>query len=55
MKPFFRFINIFYIILFFIFFSGIYRHDVPVAKYIELANQPQFDCVGQVWNDTVYW
>jgi hypothetical protein len=28
--------------------GGVYRHDVPVKKYRELAAQPQFDCVGEV-------
>lgn len=29
-------------------FAGIYRHDVPLEKYTALANQKEFDCVGQV-------
>jgi hypothetical protein len=29
--------------------SGIIRHDVSESKYQELANQKQFDCVGQVF------
>lgn len=29
--------------------AGIYRHDVPLKKYTDLANEPQFDCVGQVY------
>lgn len=28
--------------------AGIYRHDVPAELYKAYANQPQFDCVGQV-------
>lgn len=39
--------NIFFVIgLFFI--SGIGRDDVKPEKYLELAKQKQFDCVGQV-------
>jgi secreted trypsin-like serine protease len=30
------------------FFCGIYRHDVEKEKYLALARQPQFDCVGSV-------
>src|SRR5690606_14756158 len=26
--------------------GGIFRHDVSIQKYTELANQAQFDCVG---------
>jgi secreted trypsin-like serine protease len=29
--------------------SGIIRHDISESKYRELANQKQFDCVGQVF------
>lgn len=32
--------------LFTTFCSGIIRHDTDENKYYELANQPQFDCVG---------
>jgi secreted trypsin-like serine protease len=39
-------------ISFLTFFSGIIRDDVPEAAYRELANQPQFNCVGQVFTDT---
>lgn len=28
--------------------SGMYRHDRPIEKYLALATQPQFDCVGQI-------
>ena len=35
------------------FFSGIIRDDVKEEKYIKLAQQKQFDCVGQVFKDTV--
>jgi len=38
--------------IFFTFFSGIIRDDVDEAAYLELANEPQFDCVGQVFHDT---
>jgi secreted trypsin-like serine protease len=35
--------------------SGIIRHDISESKYLELANQKQFDCVGQVFigSDTI--
>ncbi|MFA6259991.1 MAG: trypsin-like serine protease [Bacteroidia bacterium] len=33
-------------------FSGIIRHDVPEESYRNLAQQPQFECVGQVYKDT---
>ena len=32
--------------------SGIYRHDRPIEKYLQLANEEQFDCVGQVMTKT---
>ncbi len=32
-------------LIFTVFFSGIIRHDIDKSKYIELANQAQFDCV----------
>jgi secreted trypsin-like serine protease len=28
--------------------AGIYRHDVPEKKYLQLGRQKQFDCVGQL-------
>lgn len=28
--------------------GGVFRHDVPVEKYLELAKQTQFGCVGQL-------
>ena len=28
--------------------AGIYRHDVTAEKFIALAKEPQFDCVGQL-------
>ncbi|MDP2209281.1 MAG: trypsin-like serine protease [Bacteroidota bacterium] len=40
-------------LLFFLFFSGIYRHDVDVNEYLSLAKEPQFDCVGQIYKDTI--
>lgn len=33
----------------FIASAGIYRHDVSLEKYSALANEPQFNCVGQVF------
>ena len=38
---------------FLLFFSGIIRDDVKEEKYLKLAQQKQFDCVGQVFKDTV--
>jgi len=32
-------------------YSGIYRHDVPAEQYKTLAAQPQFDCVGEVFEE----
>ncbi|MES2703640.1 MAG: trypsin-like serine protease [Bacteroidota bacterium] len=29
--------------------AGIYRHDRPQGRYIDLAHKKQFDCVGEVW------
>ncbi len=37
------------LIVFVLFFSGIYRHDVDVEEYLKLAQQPQFNCVGQIF------
>ncbi|MBI1306083.1 MAG: trypsin-like serine protease [Bacteroidetes bacterium] len=37
------------ILVLFLFFCGIYRHDKSIEKYRELANQSQFDCVGQAF------
>jgi secreted trypsin-like serine protease len=28
--------------------AGVYRHDVPEKKYLQLGKQKQFDCVGQL-------
>lgn len=39
---------IFLIILSFISFSGIIRHDVSEQDYLDLAAQPQFDCSGRI-------
>ena len=36
------------ILIGFISYSGVIRHDVSEEKYVKLANQPQFDCVGQI-------
>ncbi len=36
------------IIISFISFSGIIRHDVPEQDYIDLAAQSQFDCSGRI-------
>jgi len=32
--------------------SGIIRHRVSEVKYLKLAQQQQFDCVGQIFSDT---
>jgi len=29
--------------------SGVYRHDTPIEKYLELANNEEFDCVGRIF------
>lgn len=34
--------------IYFLFFCGIYRHDVEKEEYLALAHQPAFDCVGRV-------
>lgn len=36
-------------VVFILFFQGIIRHDVPKTKYIGLAAQPEYDCVGRVF------
>lgn len=40
------------LLVFLICFSGIIRDDVSESKYLALANQKQFDCVGQIFNDS---
>ena len=35
------------------FFAGIIRHDVDEKKYLALAAEKQFDCVGQIFKDTL--
>jgi hypothetical protein len=35
-----------------LFSSGIIRHDVSEDKYKNLAKEKQFDCVGQIYQDT---
>lgn len=42
----------FYLLILITFCSGVIRHDVDETKYLELASQKQFDCVGKVVNDT---
>lgn len=34
-------------------YGGIFRHDVPEKEYRALAQQKQFDCVGEVFLDTL--
>jgi hypothetical protein len=41
--------TVFLLIYLILLTSGIYRHDRKIDQYIELANEPQFDCVGQVF------
>ncbi len=38
--------------IFLTYFSGIKRHDVKEEKYLKLAQQKQFDCVGRIYKDT---
>ena len=45
-------ISAFSFLSFIIFFSGITRHDVNEDKYLKLAQEKQFDCVGQIYTDT---
>ena len=40
------------VFVFIIFTSGIRRHDVAEKKYLTLAKQKQFDCVGQLIRKT---
>ncbi len=40
--------TIFLIPIFLVLTSGIYRHDQPIEKYLSLANQDQFNCVGEI-------
>ena len=40
------------ILSFITYFSGIIRHDIPENKYLRLAKQKQFDCVGQIFTGT---
>ncbi|HVW96699.1 MAG TPA: trypsin-like serine protease [Mucilaginibacter sp.] len=35
-------------ILVILFCSGVIRNDIPISKYIALANEPRFDCVGKI-------
>ncbi|MBK9734639.1 MAG: trypsin-like serine protease [Saprospiraceae bacterium] len=45
-------ISTFCVLAFFIFFSGIIRHDVNEKNYLSLATEKQFDCVGLIYKDT---
>jgi hypothetical protein len=40
--------------VFCLFFAGIIRHDIPTERYLELAKQKKFDCVGKLFKDTVF-
>ena len=40
------------ILSFLTYFSGIIRHDIPENKYLRLAKQKQFDCVGEIFTGT---
>ena len=39
---------IFLLPIFLVLTSGIYRHDQPIEKYLSLANQDHFNCVGEI-------
>jgi hypothetical protein len=41
------------LLTFLTFFSGVIRHDVSEESYLQLARQKQFDCVGQIYKDTL--
>jgi hypothetical protein len=43
---------VFLMTLFILCTSGIYRPDVPLSAYLELAKQKQFDCVAQLYIDS---
>lgn len=40
-------------LVFLTFVSGIYRHDVNEEKYLKLAQEEQFECVGKIYKDTL--
>lgn len=42
------------IFTFLTFYAGVFRHDVDKKEYLNLANQKQFDCVGEVFKDSKY-
>jgi len=44
-------ITIYCFVVYILFYSGIYRHDVNVQDYINLADEPPFECVGQLFID----
>lgn len=46
-------LSAFSIVVFLTFFSGITRHDVNEDEYLKLAQETQFDCVGQIFKDTI--
>ena len=45
---------LFMISVFLICFGGIFRDDVGEQKYLDLANQKQFNSVGKVYDDTTF-
>jgi len=45
-------ISLFSALIFAISFGGIYRDDVKEEEYLALAQQKQFDCVGQIYSGT---
>jgi secreted trypsin-like serine protease len=40
-------------LVFIVSFSGIIRHDVDEKKYVKLARAKQFNCVGQIFIDSI--
>lgn len=42
----------FAVIILILLTSGVYRHDTPIEKYLELANQKEFDCVGRIYQSS---
>ncbi|MBS1560245.1 MAG: trypsin-like serine protease [Bacteroidetes bacterium] len=45
-------VTVFGIVAFLTLCSGVVRHDVKESKYLTLARQKQFECVGQIRKDT---
>lgn len=47
-------LTLFFVLLISNTYSGVFRHDVSRKKYLELAKQPQFACVGLILKDQLY-